>query len=151
MDQSDARAMRLVHLSDLHLGYRQYQRQTQLGINQREADVAASLQRVIDKVIELRPDLILIGGDVFHTVRPPNPAIVHAYLQLSRLVRMLPESTVVMVAGNHDTPLTSETRSILQLFTALGINVVEREAKRITLHEHDLSILAVPELPLLPV
>ena len=34
--------MRLVHLSDLHLGYRQYQRLTPGGINQREADVAAT-------------------------------------------------------------------------------------------------------------
>ena len=52
--------MRLVHLSDIHLGFRQYQRQTPTGINQREADVAISLRRVIDKVIELKPDLVLI-------------------------------------------------------------------------------------------
>jgi hypothetical protein len=32
--------LRLVHLADLHLGYRQYQRLTPRGINQREADVA---------------------------------------------------------------------------------------------------------------
>lgn len=142
--------MRLVHLSDIHLGYRQYQRQTPTGINQREADVATSLRRVIDKVVELKPDVVLIAGDVFHTVRPPNPAILHGYLEFSRLVRLLPEATVVMVAGNHDTPLTTETGSILKLFAALGINVVERDAKRIMVHEHDLSILAVPEMSQLP-
>ncbi len=70
--------MRLVHIADIHLGFRQYQRQTPTGINQREADVALALQRVIDKIIELKPDLVLIAGDVFHTVRPPNPAILHA-------------------------------------------------------------------------
>ncbi len=142
--------MRLVHLSDIHLGYRQYQRQTPTGINQREADVATSLRRAIDKVVELKPDVVLIAGDVFHTVRPPNPAILHGYLEFSRLVRLLPEATVVMVAGNHDTPLTTETGSILKLFAALGINVVERDAKRIMVHEHDLSILAVPEMSQLP-
>ena len=57
--------MRLVHLSDIHLGFKQYQRQTPAGMNQREYDVARSLQRVMDKVIELRPDLVLIAGDVF--------------------------------------------------------------------------------------
>ncbi|MFL5640121.1 MAG: exonuclease SbcCD subunit D, partial [Gemmatimonadaceae bacterium] len=87
--------MRLVHLADIHLGFRQYQRQTPAGINQREADVATSLRRVIDTVIELRPDLVLIAGDVFHTVRPTNPAIVHAFLQFSRLMQMLPDATVV--------------------------------------------------------
>lgn len=142
--------MRLVHLADIHLGFRQYQRQTPLGINQREADVAISLRRVIDKVVELRPDLVLVAGDVFHTVRPPNPAILHAYLEFTRLVRMLPDARVVMIAGNHDTPLTAETSSILKLFTSLGITVVEREAKRIPVEEHDLSILAVPDIPNVP-
>lgn len=139
--------MRLVHLADIHLGFRQYQRQTPLGINQREADVAISLRRVIDKVIELRPELVLIAGDVFHTVRPPNPAILHAYLEFSRLVKALPDTRVVIVAGNHDTALTAETSSILKLFASLGIDVVERSPRRLTLHEHDLSILAVPDIP----
>ena len=142
--------MRLVHLSDIHLGYRQYQRQNPAGVNQREADVATSFRRVIDKVIELRPDIVLIAGDVFHTVRPPNPAILRAYVEFSRLVLALPGTTVVMVAGNHDTPLTTETRSILKLFATLNIRVVERTAERFTLHEHDVSILAVPEMPALP-
>ena len=138
--------MRLVHLSDIHLGFRQYQRQTPTGINQREADVALSLRRVIDKVIELKPELVLIAGDVFHAVRPSNPAILHAFHQFSRLMQMLPDATVVMVAGNHDTPRTAETGCILRLFAPLGITVVEGEPKRITFHEHDLSILAVPDM-----
>jgi exonuclease SbcD len=139
--------MRLVHLSDIHLGFRQYQRQTPTGINQREADVAASLRRVIDKVIELRPELVLIAGDVFHTVRPTNPAILHAFHQFSRLMEMLPDSTVVMVAGNHDTPRTAETGCILRLFKPLGINVIDGEARQVRIAERDLTILAVPDMP----
>ncbi|MDQ6872404.1 MAG: DNA repair exonuclease [Gemmatimonadota bacterium] len=138
--------MRLVHLADIHLGFRQYQRQTPTGINQREADIATSLRRVIDAVIELRPDVVLIAGDVFHTVRPTNPAILHAFLQLSRLMQMLPDTTVVMVAGNHDTPRTAETGCILRLFSPLGITVIEGEAKRIPVDKHDLMILAVPDM-----
>ena len=52
--------MRLVHFSDLHLGFRQYQRLTPGGVNQREADVAATFRTVIDRVIALRPDVILM-------------------------------------------------------------------------------------------
>ena len=139
--------MRLVHISDIHLGFRQYQRQTPAGINQREADVAASLRRVIDKVIELKPELVLIAGDVFHTVRPSNPAILHAFHQFSRLMEMLPDSTVVMIAGNHDTPRTAETGCILRLFKPLGITVVDAEARQIRVAERDLTILAVPDMP----
>ncbi len=138
--------MRLVHLADIHLGFRQYQRQTPTGINQREADVAKSLRRVIDAVIELKPDLVLIAGDVFHTVRPTNPAILHAFLEFSRLVQMLPGTRVVMIAGNHDTPRTAETGCILRLFKPLGITVVDGESQRITIPELDLMILAVPDM-----
>ena len=138
--------MKLVQFADIHLGFRQYQRQTPTGINQREADVALSMRRAIDKVIELKPDLVLLAGDVFHAVRPSNPAILHAFQQFARLREMLPSAHVVMVAGNHDTPRTAETGCILRLFAELGITVVDKEAKRITIHEHDLSILAVPDL-----
>jgi exonuclease SbcD len=138
--------MRLVHLADIHLGFRQYQRQTPMGINQREADVATSLQRVIDAVIELKPELILIAGDVFHTVRPTNPAILHAFIQFSRLRQVLPETPVLMIAGNHDTPRTAETGCILRLFKQLGIDVVDGTSKRISVPELDVMILAVPDM-----
>jgi DNA repair protein SbcD/Mre11 len=142
--------MRLVHLSDIHLGFRQYQRQTPTGINQREADVAISLRRVIDRVIELKPDLVLIAGDVFHAVRPSNPAILYAFHEFLRLTQMLPDASIVMIAGNHDTPRTAENVCILRLFSQLRITVVEKEAKRITFAEHDLSILAVPDMGIAP-
>ncbi|HEX6626892.1 MAG TPA: DNA repair exonuclease [Gemmatimonadaceae bacterium] len=138
--------MRLVHLADIHLGFKQYQRQTPNGLNQREADVAKSLRTVIDKVIELRPDLVLIAGDVFHTVRPTNPAILTAFIQFERLKRMLPDAEVVIVAGNHDTPRTSETGCILGLFKQLGIWVVDSKPEWIPIDAFDLRILAVPDM-----
>ena len=139
--------MRLLHLSDLHLGFRQFQRTTQTGINQREADVAASFKQAIEKAIAIRPELILIAGDVFHTVRPTNPAIIHAFTHLQRLTQALPETDVVMVAGNHDMPRSSETTCILRLFRPLGIHVVDTQPERITLRDGALSVLAVPDLP----
>src|SRR6059058_1925945 len=100
--------MRLVHLSDLHLGYRQYQRLTPGGVNQREADVAATFRLTIDRIIELAPDVVVIAGDIFHSVRPTNQAILHAFMQFSRLKQALPNAVLLLIAGNHDTPRTSE-------------------------------------------
>ena len=139
--------MRLIHLADLHLGYRQYQRLTPGGVNQREADVAATFRTAIDRIIALRPDVIVVAGDIFHSVRPTNQAILHAFMQFSRLVRQLPETIVLLVAGNHDTPRAAETGGILQLFAQLGLNVVDREASRLSFPEKQLSILAVPDVP----
>jgi exonuclease SbcD len=138
--------LKLVHLSDLHLGFRQYQRLTPRGINQREADVAGTFRRAIDLTIALRPDVVLVGGDVFHTVRPTNPAILQAFKQFTRLVSALPQSHVVMVAGNHDAPKTSETGCILRLFAELDrVHVVDYEAQRVPIPELGLSVLAVPD------
>ncbi|MGK2962257.1 MAG: metallophosphoesterase family protein, partial [Gemmatimonadaceae bacterium] len=106
------------------------------------ADVAKAFQKAIDRIIEIKPDVILIGGDVFHAVRPTNPAILHAYTQFARLVESLPDAVIVMVAGNHDTPRTTETGWILRLFSSLGITVVEEGPKR--LRFDGLSVLAVP-------
>jgi hypothetical protein len=137
--------MRLIHISDLHLGFRQYQRQTPIGVNQREWDVATAFKRAIDKIIEVAPDIVLIAGDVFHAVRPTNTAIVHAFQQFSRLKQSLPDAIIVMIAGNHDTPKSSEMGCILRLFSPLGIHVVFNEPERLTFPERDLSILAVPD------
>jgi exonuclease SbcD len=156
--------VRLVHLSDLHLGFRQFQRQTPAGINQREADVASAFTRAVDRVIALEPDLVLIGGDVFHTVRPTNTAILHAFRQFSRLVSALPRAHVVVVAGNHDMPRSTETMCILRLFEQgfvardaagdaeevappLPILVADREARRLSFPHLGCSVLAVPDLP----
>ena len=142
--------MRLVHISDLHLGFRQYQRLTPAGINQREADVAASFRRVIDKVIELRPDIVVVAGDVFHNVRPTNPAILHAFAQLSRLRQALPDTIVVVIAGNHDTPRSSETGCILRLFVQLGVEVVDDAPRRLSFRSTVYRFWPFPTCPARP-
>jgi hypothetical protein len=136
--------MRLVHLSDLHLGFRQFARQTPAGANQREVDVAATVERAMAQVIALAPDLVLVGGDVFHSVRPPNSAIVDGFRLMARLRAALPATTVVMIAGNHDVPRASDAGCILQLFRELGVHVAYRGAERIDVPALDLSVLAVP-------
>lgn len=136
--------MKLAHLADLHLGFRQYTRQTQRGLNQREADVAEAARRAVDDVIEMRPDLIVVAGDVFHSVRPTNTAIVFAFRQLRRLREALPDAPLILVAGNHDTPRSVETGSILRLFDALGVIVVDDAPRRLELPSLGASVLAVP-------
>ena len=85
-----------------------------------------------------------MAGDVFHQVRPTNSAIIHAYVQFARLRAALPNVEIVMVAGNHDTPRSTETGSILRLFVSLGLHVVDAEAQALEFPVHDLTVLAVP-------
>ena len=136
--------MKLAHLADLHLGFRQYDRQTPRGGNQRETDVAEAFRRVVDDLLSQRPDLIVIAGDVFHSVRPTNPAILFLFQQLHRLRTGLPDSPIVMIAGNHDTPRSTETGTILRLYEALGVHVAVEDARYFTFSKLDCSVLAVP-------
>lgn len=134
----------IAHLADIHLGFRQFHRQTPGGINQREADVANAFRAAVDGVIAARPDAVIIAGDLFHAVRPSNYSIVFAFRQLQRLREELPEAPLILIAGNHDTPRSSDTGSILLLFEELGVYVVVDEARRLPFPELDLSVLAVP-------
>lgn len=136
--------MKLAHIADPHLGIRQYHRQTPAGINQREADLAQAFRSAIDGVIAAQPDAVVIAGDLFHSVRPTNSAIIFAFRQLQRLREALPAAPVVVIAGNHDTPRTVETGSILRLFEELGVDVATDEPRRLIYPDLDLSIFAVP-------
>lgn len=134
--------MRLAHLADLHLGFRQYGRTTARGQDQREVDVATALARVVDDLLVQRPDIVAIAGDVFHSVRPTNSAILTLFQQLQRVRCALPDTRIIIVAGNHDTPRSSDTTFILPLYQALGVDVALLEP--LVVRMGGVTVTAVP-------
>lgn len=141
--------MKIAHLADLHLGYRAYHRVTQRGVNVREADVAEAFRQAVARLIEIRPDLVLVAGDVFHTVRPSNTAIADAFRQFSLLTDRVRDLPVVVIAGNHDSPRSADTGNILNLFREIdGVRVACDEARTITLPEVETSVFCLPHVAL---
>lgn len=137
--------MIIAHIADLHLGYRAYHRVTARGVNAREADVADAFREAVDAIVRIAPDLVLVAGDVFHTVRPSNSAIAEAFRQFSSLRDRLPDVPIVMIAGNHDSPRSSDTGNILSLFREIPrVEVVTEEAQRVRLEAIDASVLCLP-------
>jgi DNA repair exonuclease SbcCD nuclease subunit len=107
--------VRLIHLSDTHLGYSAYAKITPDGINQREQDIYDSFTQVIDSILEISPDLVVHAGDVFHTPRPSNRAITQALIGFQRLSSHgIP---TVVIAGNHSMPRIRSSSCILESFT----------------------------------
>ena len=141
--------MRIAHLADAHLGFRQFQRLDADGVNRREQDVALAFRHAVGQVIASKPDAIVVAGDLFHTVRPTNRAIIEAFTQLSRLRHELPGAPVVLIAGNHDTPRSLEAGSILKLMASLGVDVVDDEPRTLRFPLLDLTVHAVPHAALL--
>jgi len=107
--------LRIVHVSDTHLGYATYRKvDEETGLNQKEVDVYNAFERFVDKAIELKPDAVLHSGDLFDSVRPTNRALTFALDQLIRLTESgIP---VVVIAGNHSTPRLRETGSVMRVF-----------------------------------
>jgi DNA repair exonuclease SbcCD nuclease subunit len=61
----------------------------------------------------------------------------------------LPDVPIVIVAGNHDTPRSVETGSILKLFEVLGgVHIVAQDARELTFERSDLSLVCVPHAAL---
>jgi DNA repair protein SbcD/Mre11 len=136
--------VKLAHLADLHLGFRQYYRHTDRGINQREADVNDAFHRAVDDLIVQRPDLIVVAGDLFHSIRPTNYTIYAALQEFTRLRQALPATPIVAISGNHDTPRSVETGNVLKLFDLIGIQAVSEQAKWLRFEQLGCAVLAVP-------
>jgi len=87
--------MRLFHTSDWHLG------QTLHG-QDRDYEHAAFLTWLLQRLVERRPDVLLVAGDIFDTVNPPVKAQERLYDFIVNAHEQLPQLTLVMIAGNHD-------------------------------------------------
>lgn len=127
--------MRIAHLSDLHLGFKSYNKTNELGINQREADVALAFRHAVDDILsEADVDLVVVAGDIFDSSSPSCAVMQDAIRQF----RKLSGKDVVIVAGNHDMPRSaSEGHPLRVLKQALPeLHVIIDEAELI-----DLSIL----------
>ncbi|MEB3773495.1 MAG: DNA repair exonuclease, partial [Desulfurococcales archaeon] len=87
---------RIIHLADLHLGARPY------GFREREEDILESFDNVVDMILEERPDIVVIAGDLFDKPRPDNQVLRRAIRGLRRVTSQgIP---VVAAHGEHDTP-----------------------------------------------
>lgn len=95
--------MKLVHLSDLHLGHRAFDRQDR-GVNVRERDISLAFHRALEEVVRVSPDLVVITGDVFDRPDPSPAALVSLTRGLESLRSALPDAPVHLVAGARDTP-----------------------------------------------
>lgn len=136
--------MRIAHIADTHVGFYAYRRSDlETGINQREMDVYRAFVRMVDSLIEKRPDLVLHAGDLFDSVRPSNRALSVVLEQLLRLSRE--KIPVVLIAGNHSTPRLRETGSVFRLFEHIegvyplytpGIHHLEFGDLRVTAFPH---------------
>ena len=133
--------MKIAHLADTHLGYRQLTRTDDAGRNVREQDVYRAFEEAITRIIELRPDAVIHAGDLFDSYHPSSRALGVALDALRRLKRA--RIPVVVIAGNHSTPRYASVGHIFEVLARFGgVHAVWREPETIELG--DLAVHAVP-------
>jgi DNA repair exonuclease SbcCD nuclease subunit len=102
-----------VHAADLHLGYSQY------GLEARRQDFDDAFKEVVDKTIELKPDFMIIAGDLFHQPRPSNVTLENTIRSFKRLKDAgIP---VLTVDGSHDSAPNTITSTILYPLDSAGL------------------------------
>ena len=136
--------MLLVHFSDLHLGHRAYER-AERGKNVRERDVAQAFQRAVQEVILLKPDLILLVGDIFDRPDPPPGALVALAQGLETLRSAIPSTQIFMVAGARDTPRPmTDPGALAALDPFPNVEAVTGRARSVFLRELETYLCLVP-------
>lgn len=124
---------RIVHLSDLHIGT--------------YAASPRTVQRIVDEVNALEPDLIVFTGDMVNN----HPEEIHLFA--GELARLQATDGVLAVLGNHDyclyrtyvfpeTP-DQEAARVVAAEEAVGWHVLRNESVKITRGGAQIAVLGV--------
>lgn len=118
--------MKLMHLSDLHLG----KRLNEMSLLE---DQSYILQEILAMVKQYKPECMLLAGDIYDKPVPPAEAVTLFDSFLNRLSQL---TTVCVISGNHDSAERLAFGS--QLMSASGVHfcgIYTGEPQFITLHD----------------
>jgi DNA repair protein SbcD/Mre11 len=114
------KSLKIAHLADTHIGMENYGRiNPETGLNQRLHDFLRSLDQAIDGAIEARVDIVVFAGDIYKT-RDPTPTHQREFAQRVHRLSAAGVQTVI-VAGNHDIPLSLGRATSVDIFRALEV------------------------------
>ncbi|MDP6040830.1 MAG: exonuclease SbcCD subunit D [Candidatus Latescibacteria bacterium] len=112
-------AIKFLHVADTHVGVENYGRlDSGTGLHTRLQDFIKSLRFAFDEAIKDSVDLVIFAGDAY---RSCDPTPTHQR-EFASLIRMLSaeQIPVVMITGNHDSPVAFGKASSLDIFGTLG-------------------------------
>jgi DNA repair protein SbcD/Mre11 len=120
------------------------------GWNLRERDVAGAFRRALQDVARLKPDLVLITGDIFERPDPPSAAYVTLHRGLNALRSQLPRTPVLVIAGERDTPRNpSDPGPLAVLESSPGVEVASGVPRSVRFRDLGVHALLVPHRAIL--
>lgn len=139
--------MKFLHFADVHLGMENYGRvNPQSGLNSRFEDGLKCLEFIVDTAIEREVDAAIFAGDAYRTC-DPNPTHAYGFAQQMRRLRDA-KIPLVLIPGNHDLPISFGRKSSIDIFGALGNELVhvltERRIFKLSTRSGELQIAPFP-------
>ena len=99
--------MKFFHLSDLHIGLKLFNRDLR-------EDQEYILRQITDIAVREQPEAVVIAGDIYDKAVPSAEAVEVFDRFIAGLNSALPDTTVMLIAGNHDSgPRINCFRSVL--------------------------------------
>lgn len=137
--------MKIVHLADLHLGYRSYNKLDENGFNLRELDVIEAFRESLRLINDIKPDLIIIAGDVFHKPRPSNLTLFQT-IHRFHVFRKYCKAPIVIVSGNHESVKSLESGNVLSILekTTENLFVIDGTIKELEFKDLQILFVGVP-------
>ncbi|MEM2303603.1 MAG: DNA repair exonuclease, partial [Candidatus Bathyarchaeia archaeon] len=110
--------MRIAHVSDTHLGRRQY------NLDERENDIYDVFNEVVERILEERVDVLIHSGDLFDSPTPPIKALKNFKENLRKLQGRV---KLITVLGDHDFPKRRglPPHSLFEEVKVLGVGELE--------------------------
>jgi exonuclease SbcD len=128
----------ILHTADWHLGARLIE-------HDRSEEHARFLVWLLEQITELKPNLLIIAGDVFDSANPPQQALTQYYEFLAGVSRT--QTEVLVVGGNHDSALTlNAPRDLLRALKIRVVGSAPEDHRESLLDLGDVVVCAVPYL-----
>ncbi len=158
--------MRLLHISDIHIGVESYgrpateedvaalpayfapdqERSQYVGVSTRLLDFLTALDCAVDYAINHGVDLFLFAGDAY---KSRDPSQTHQREFARRIARLSAAGVpAFLTVGNHDLPHVANRASALEIFPTLNVdNVIVSqtlETRRVHTNAGDIQVVALP-------
>ena len=114
--------MKIIHFSDLHIGYTRYSKGIDLetGLDNRIVDFLNTFDELVNYALQENVDLVIFAGDAY---KDRNPSQTHQKEFAKRLLKLTKANIpVALIVGNHDMPGNKGRATALDIFPTMNLD-----------------------------
>jgi exonuclease SbcD len=114
--------LKIIHFSDLHIGYTRYSKGIDLetGLDNRIVDFLNTFDELVNYALQENVDLVIFAGDAY---KDRNPSQTQQKEFAKRLLKLTKANIpVALIVGNHDMPGNKGRATALDIFPTMNLD-----------------------------